>query len=79
MRSLRTWLALGLAAAIVAPAAAGLGAWVLAGDWQTTRETARVQDAIDVLSNSSIDDWDDGQPQALPVRRRGRAHGRQAG
>ncbi len=57
MRSLRTWLALGLAAVIAAPAAAGLGAWVLAGDWQTTQETARVQDAIDVLSNSSIEDW----------------------
>lgn len=57
MRSLRTWLALGLAAAIVAPAAAGLGAWVLAGDWQTARENDRLQQAVDVMTGAGIDDW----------------------
>jgi signal transduction histidine kinase len=52
------WLSLGLAAAIVAPAAAGLGAWVLAGDWQTARADDRFQEATDVLTGASIDDWE---------------------
>ncbi len=57
MRSLRTWLALGLVAAIVAPAAAGLGAWVLAGDWQTARENDRLAQATDVLFAADVTDW----------------------
>jgi signal transduction histidine kinase len=58
MRSLRTWLSLGLVAAIVAPAAAGLGAWVLAGDWQTSREYDRLTQAIDILSGADVADWE---------------------
>ena len=57
MRSLRTWLALGLVAAIVAPVAAGLGAWVLAGDWQGARVQGRFDDAVDALSGSGFEDW----------------------
>ena len=44
VRSLRTWLALGLAAAIVAARAAGLGAWVLAGRLAGPREQGRFDD-----------------------------------
>ena len=58
MRSLRTWLSLGLAAAIVAPAVAGLGAWVLAGDWQTAREEHRLTQAIGIVSSADLADWD---------------------
>ena len=47
-----TWLSLGLVAAIVAPAAAGLGAWVAAGDWQTGRETARGRRRPTLLSGA---------------------------
>ena len=58
MKSLRTWLSLGLVAAIVAPAAAGLGAWVLAGDWQIAREDGRLAQAIDILSGAGVTDWE---------------------
>lgn len=58
MRSLRVWLSLGLAAAIVVPAAAGLGAWVLAGDWQTAREARRLEQALDILGSANVADWD---------------------
>ncbi|WP_028066383.1 HAMP domain-containing sensor histidine kinase [Solirubrobacter soli] len=58
MRSLRTWLAVGLAAAIVIPAAAGLGAWVLAGDWQSGRQNDRLQQAVDAMTSVSLKDWE---------------------
>jgi signal transduction histidine kinase len=58
MRSLRTWLSLGLVAAIVAPTAAGVGAWVLAGDWQTAREDGRLKQANDLLVGASAGDWE---------------------
>jgi signal transduction histidine kinase len=57
MRSLRVWLAVGLVAAIAAPAAAGLGAWVLAGDWQTSRENHRLEQATDILTGANLADW----------------------
>jgi signal transduction histidine kinase len=53
MRSLRTWLALGLAAAIVAPAGAGAGAWALVGAWQASRVQGRFDRGTDALSG----DW----------------------
>jgi len=55
MRSLRTWLALGLVAAIVAPAAAALGVWVLAGDWQAGRRQARVEAATRLVASAALD------------------------
>jgi signal transduction histidine kinase len=57
VRSLRTWLALGLAAAIVVPVAAGLGGWVLAGDWQAARMQSRFDDAAAALSGSAFENW----------------------
>jgi signal transduction histidine kinase len=58
VRSLRFWLALGLVAAIVAPATAGLGGWLLASNWQAARVQGRFDDAAAVLSESSFEDWD---------------------
>ena len=55
MLSLRTWLALGLVAAIAAPAAAGAGAWVTAGNWQMGREKARTNAAVRLLERSPMD------------------------
>jgi signal transduction histidine kinase len=58
MRSLRTWLALGLLAAIAAPAAAGLGGWLEAGDWQAARADDRLRRAAEVLAGDPLSDWD---------------------
>ena len=77
MRSLRTWLALGLVAAIVAPVAAGLGAWLLAGGWQTGREQARVDSRDALVAAARRDRRPTGtalSQQLTPARRRGRAH-----
>jgi signal transduction histidine kinase len=48
-------LALGLAAAILGPAAAGFGAWALVGAWQASRVQGRVDRAAEVMSASR--DW----------------------
>ena len=40
------------------PAVAGLGAWVLAGDWQTAREEHRLTQAIGIVSSADLADWD---------------------
>jgi signal transduction histidine kinase len=44
-RSLRVWLALGLALVVIAPALAGVGAWAGAGAWQAAHEAGRTRDA----------------------------------
>src|SRR4051812_44168557 len=55
MRSLRTWLALGLTAAIVVPAAVGIGAWLLTSAWQTGRQQARIEAATRQLASARLD------------------------
>ena len=80
MRSLRTWLALGLVAAIVAPAAArarrvGPGA---ATGRPRARSSASTQ-AVDVASAARTStDWEALSGRADAHRRRGRAHRDQA-
>ena len=55
MRSLRTWLSLGLVAAIVAPVTAGAGTWLAAREWQTEREYARARQAVQLVASSPLD------------------------
>jgi signal transduction histidine kinase len=55
MRSLRTWLALGLVLAIALPAAAGAAAWLAAGEWQAQRRDDRLARAQRLLEHASID------------------------
>ena len=62
MRSLRTWLALGLLVGVVVPAGVGVGAWVAAGAWQTHRELARRDAALRLVATTAPDD------PALPAR-----------
>ncbi len=51
MRSLRTWLALGLVVALAAPAGAALGAYAAAQAWQAHRRDARVAAAERLLGD----------------------------
>jgi signal transduction histidine kinase len=53
--SLRTWLALGLLLATAVPAAAGMGAWIAAGQWQADREVARRAAAAAAVAGASLD------------------------
>ena len=53
--SLRVWLLLALALAVIAPALAATGGWAGAGAWQASREAAREQDAIDALRTARFD------------------------
>ena len=55
MLSLRTWLSLGLVAAIVAPVTAGAGTWLATREWQTGREYARAREAVRLVANSPLD------------------------
>jgi signal transduction histidine kinase len=71
MLSLRTWLALGLVAAIVAPAGAGAGAWLAAGNWQRGRENARAGAAVRLLQNSPLDTTADLQALSAALTRLG--------
>jgi signal transduction histidine kinase len=53
--SLRVWLLVAFALAIVVPAVAVAGAWFAAGAWQDGREKGRERDAIEVLRSSAFD------------------------
>ena len=55
MRSLRTWLALGLALAITLPAAAGAAGWLAASGWQARRDEARQLAAKRLLETATVD------------------------
>jgi signal transduction histidine kinase len=55
VRSLRTWLALGLVLALAAPAAAGIGGYLAARAWQTHRQEARLAAAERLLARSPDD------------------------
>jgi signal transduction histidine kinase len=61
--SLGVWLSLGLVAAIVAPVAAGAGAWLAAGSWQTGREPARGREAARLVASRPLET--DADRQAL--------------
>jgi signal transduction histidine kinase len=50
--SLRVWLLLAFALAIVVPASVAAGAWFAAGAWQEGREQGRERDAIAVLQSA---------------------------
>jgi signal transduction histidine kinase len=71
MLSLRSWLSLGLVAAIAAPAAAGAGAWLAAGTWQTGRENARTSAALRLLKRSPLDTAADLQTLSAALTRLG--------
>ena len=53
--SLRVWLLVAFALAIVVPALAVAGAWFAAGAWQDGREKGRERDAIAVLRGARFD------------------------
>ncbi len=55
MRSLRTWLALGLVLAMALPAATGALGWVAASRWQAHRDESRQAQAKQLLANATID------------------------
>ena len=55
MRSLRTWLALGLVLAIALPAAAASAAWLAVGAWDAHRDEERQKAAKTLLGSASVD------------------------
>jgi signal transduction histidine kinase len=55
MRSLRTWLALGLVLAMALPAATGALGWLAASRWQAHRDESRQAQAKQLLANATID------------------------
>jgi signal transduction histidine kinase len=55
VRSLRTWLALGLVLAIALPAAAGTAAWLGAGAWDARRDETRQVAAKRLLETATVD------------------------
>ena len=55
MRSLRTWLALGLVLAIALPAATGALGWLAASRWQSHRDESRRAAAERLLENATVD------------------------
>jgi len=55
MRSLRTWLALGLVLAIALPAAAATAAWLAVGAWNAHRDEMRQKQAKSLLEYASVD------------------------
>jgi len=55
VRSLRTWLALGLVLALALPAAAGAAAWLATGAWQANRREERLAKVKRLLADSSVD------------------------
>jgi signal transduction histidine kinase len=56
VRSLRTWLAVGLVLGILVPLCFGALGWVVAGSWQTQRQLARRDAATKLLASASLDD-----------------------
>jgi signal transduction histidine kinase len=55
MRSLRTWLALGLVLALAAPAAAAAGGYLAAQAWRAHREDARLAAVKRLLATGPVD------------------------
>ncbi len=54
--SLHVWLALALALVITVPALAGVAAWATAGQWQASREKARLSAAIAAVRHLDLKD-----------------------
>jgi signal transduction histidine kinase len=55
VRSLRTWLALGLVLAMALPAATGALGWLAASRWQAQRDESRQAQAKHLLANATVD------------------------
>ena len=55
MRSLRTWLALGLVLAMALPATTGALGWLAATRWQAQRDESRQAQAKRLLANATVD------------------------
>jgi signal transduction histidine kinase len=67
MRSLRTWLALGLVLALAAPAAAAAGGYLATRAWQTHRQDGRLAAADRLLRTAT----GDGRPLERQLSREG--------
>jgi signal transduction histidine kinase len=52
--SLHVWLVAALTLAVVGPATAAFAAWIAAGSWQESRQSAREQKAIDAVNSADL-------------------------